>query len=207
MYARIQTIAQLPDTQARDVDQLVDTISGHPGFAGLYALAAADGTGRSLVTLWDTEDDARHAADRTEDKLGPRPVELTTDLLYEVRDDFAGVSADQTPRAAGMIWFSGPMSEEQAAIGRQLRRRVAPTVLAVPGFVRMLALFQPDTKEPCMLNLLTSADIAPAVQQVFAAAELKPEEQWAATPNRVELYSVEATAGAKPTNSGAFIVH
>lgn len=91
-----------------------------------------------------------------------------------------------------MIWHR-PMSEADAGIGRRVRRkRIAPVMLAVPGFVRMLALFQPDTQQPCLLNLITSAEVRPALQQAAESVQLPPEEQWLRNPDRVELYTVAA---------------
>lgn len=198
MYARIQTTDRMPDLPDAegDLKRLVDTIAGHPGFAGLYALRPPDPSGATLVTLWHTEGDASQASDRTRAELGPRRIEPTTDLLYEVRDDLAGVSADAVPTAAGMVWHR-PMTEAEAEVGRRARReRIAPVVLAVPGYVRMLALFQPDAQQPCLLNLITSAEVGPALQQAAESVQLPPEEQWLRTPERVELYTVAAVVPA-----------
>jgi hypothetical protein len=195
VYVRIQTTDEMPDQTGPDggLKRLADTIAGHPGFAGLFALRSEVATRASLITLWHTEDDARLAPDRTREELGPRRIVPTTDLLYEVRDDDAGVSADATPTAAGMMWAAGPMSEETAAIGRRARReRIAPAIRSVPGVVRMISLFQPDTQQPCTLTLLTSAGVGIAVREAFDAIELQPDEQWLRIPARIELFSVEA---------------
>lgn len=205
MYARIQTADQVPDMQGPgDFDRLVDTIAGHPGFAGLYALQPVDSAGLRLVTLWDSEDDARNSADRTHAQLGPHPVELTTDLIYEVRDDDHGVAFDATPTAASIAWFAGPMSEARAAIGRRARReRIAPAVIAIPGVVRLISLFQADTQEPCTLSLLTSAEVGPAVRAVLDVVELAPEEGWVRNPDRTEFFGVAATAAGRAGRAAA----
>ena len=188
MYARIQTLDLRHAAAGREV--LVDTIVGQPGCRGLYHLQPVDSTGHRLITLWDTEDEARNSADRA-----PRPdAPLITDLIYEVRDDDAGVAVDAPPTAAVIGWFAGPMSEQTAAIGRRARReRIAPAMLTVPGVVRLISLFQPDTQEPCTLSLLTSADVAPAVRTALDAVELPPEEEWVRSPDHLEFFAVVAT--------------
>lgn len=203
MHARIQTVDALPDLPDLDdyLDRLVTTIAGHPGFAGLYGLRSNTGAAR-LVTLWATEQDAIALPDRTRAKLGPRPVEPTTDLVYEVRDDHPGTSRDATPTAAGMVWWAA-MDEQTAAIGRRARReRVAGVVCAVPGVVRMLALFQPETQEPCVLTLVTEPEVVDAVRAAVDAIELPPELRWVQAPDRVERFHVGALAEGHPAVAG-----
>lgn len=197
MYARVQTTDQLPDLQdiGEGLGRLVDTIAGHPGCAGVYVLQPIGATGRGLITLWETEDDARVSTDRTLAKLGPRSGQLTTDLLYQLHDDFAGVLSGAAPTAASMIFFTGPMNDNAAAIARRARReRVARAALAVPGYVRMIVLIQPDTQESCMLNLLASAGADEAARRATDAVQLLAEQEWLRKPDRVELYRVAATA-------------
>jgi hypothetical protein len=188
MYARIQTLDFGGAAVGREA--LVDTIAGQPGCTGRYHLQPVDSTGQRLITLWETEDEARNSADRA-----PRlDVPLITDLIYEVRDDDAGVSFDTPPTAAVIGWFTGPMSEQTAEIGRRARReRIAPAMLMVPGVVRLISLFQPDTQEPCTLALLTSADVVPAVRTALDAIELPPEEEWVRSPDHLEFFAVLAT--------------
>jgi len=199
MYARIQTVDALPDRADVDayVDRLVVTIPTHPGFAGLYGLRSNDTAAARLVTLWDSAEDAMALPDRTRAKIGPRPVEPDTDLIYEVRDDHPGVARDATPMAATMAWWPA-MDEQTAAVGRTVRReRLAPAVCAVPGVVRVLALFQPDTHEPCALGLLTAPEVAEAVRAAVDAVELPADQRWTQSPDRFERYQVSATGAGR----------
>ncbi|MGE3287361.1 MAG: hypothetical protein AB7J32_14820 [Pseudonocardia sp.] len=191
MYARIHTTHQMPDRPEHH--RPADAIAALPGFAGSYDLRQTDGTGRRVISMWTTEEEARASADHTPERLGPPSVDPATDLIYQVRDDLAGVAAADAPTHATMRFWSGPMSEQEAARGAQLRReRFAPAVLAVDGVVRMIAFFQPDTREPCLLTLTTSAESSEAAGTVGRAIPLNAEEKIRFTPVRTEYFTVGA---------------
>jgi hypothetical protein len=195
MLARIATTIQVPEPQdmTRGFQLLVDTIACQPGCAGVYGLAPVDSSGSGLISLWDSAGDARRCVADDQRQPGPCPGEPAAALIYQVCADLGGISRYARPTATGMVCFTGPQSETTTAAGRRARRElIGPAVLAVPGYVRMIAPFQPETRIVCELNLLTCTEAWDAARQAADSVPRPPETHWVRHPDRVELYSVTA---------------
>ena len=197
MYARLQTTSALPQpADPQQLNQVVDTIAGHPGFAGLYALRQVDDDrAATLLTLWDTEEDARRASERTAAQLGARPMELDFDEVYEVEDDWHGASADEAPTAAQLISFDGPISQERADAARfASRERISPLMATFPGAVRAIALWHSATRSMVVLSLATSLQALDEGNKVIMSSELLPGEnpELLSDPDRLTVNRVEA---------------
>ncbi len=206
MYARLQSSSAPPSTPVQEqFGRFADTLAGHPGFAGLYAFQEDGGERATLLTLWQTEEDARRASERTAAQLGPRPVELDTDEVYEVEDDWYGPDRDRPAGAGFLISFDGPVSQEHAAAIRfASRQRIAPHMADFPGAVRTVALWQPTTRAMIVVSLATSRESLDASQQAILGLDLLPEEDRAllldpdrVTAQRVVGQRLGSTQGAR----------
>lgn len=200
MYARLQTSHTVP---VEPLNRLVDTIAGHPGFAGLYLLEDDGGPQGSLLTLWHTEEDAHRASERTAAQLGPRPVTLDSDVVCEVEDDWAGTAASETPVVATSVHLNGPLSEERHDAARfGGRERLAPAMASLPGLVRVLALWQPQSRSIYVYILATSRAALEECQRAVMATELLPGEDpdLLQEADRIVTHRVAALA---PTPEGA----
>jgi hypothetical protein len=198
MYARLQTSHAAPPLSDPARAQFVETVAGHPGFAGLYLLTEDGGQG-ALLTLWHTEEDAHRASERTAAQLGPRPVTLDSDAVYEVEDDWVGTAAGDVPVAAMSVHLDGPLSEEHLAAARfGGRERLAPAMAPLPGIVRVLALWQPQSRSIVVFTLATSRAALEESQRVVMATELLPGEDPELLPgaDRTATYRVAELATA-----------
>jgi hypothetical protein len=72
-------------------------------------------------------------------------------------------------------------------------------VLAIPGVLRMIALFEPVTREPSVLTLLRTPDVADAVRAAVATVELPQELEFLRTPNRLERCTITEIAARTVT--------
>lgn len=177
MYARLQSVQAVPSavTPPEVRDRLVETIAGHPGFAGIYLLEQVDHGRGTMLTLWDTEEDARRASERTAAQLGPRPLELETDEVYEVTGDHVGL--DDRPGAAATLWLDGPLSQARVDAARFAgRERIAPALAPLPGPVRALELWQAHTRSMVVVLLATSPDTLQEIHRTVMSTELLPGE-------------------------------
>ncbi|MEV0902234.1 hypothetical protein [Actinoplanes sp. NPDC049802] len=151
MYARIQTIASRPDNADKLARELVEIISGHPGYAGLVLLESA------LLTLWTTRQDAEFASQRSQAGRGPRPVTLLTDDSYEVEEDQPGPAAHRPATDGWIGFFDGPLRPDRlAAIRRAGAEQIGPALRAVPGLVRTLTMWDPGTAKFAVAHLTDS---------------------------------------------------
>jgi hypothetical protein len=155
MYARLQTSRAATNPPAESRARLVDTIAGHPGFNGLYLVEHVDGGSGALLTLWHTREDARRASERTAAQLGPRPLTLDSDDVYEVAFDWQGTASGERPGAASIFWFDGPLSDERVAAARR-------AIAGVPGMVRALDLWDPATRSAVTVSFATSPEVLDA---------------------------------------------
>lgn len=176
--------------------RMVEMISGHPGFAGLYLLEQL-GTGwPAMVTLWRTREDAVLAAERSEAARGPRPVTLHSDDVYEVEEDWPGLAAGERPEAATVVYFDGPLSPARVVAARRGgRERILPAIRDLPGRVRTLVLWDPDEAKSAVVTLATSMSELEAIGQAVQATDLLPGEDPALLtgPDRVEICRVVAS--------------
>ena len=199
MFARLQTVAARP-TDEELVPMIADTVSGHPGFAGLALLAGDDGGG-SMVSLWLTREDAELASERSVAARGPRPVELTRDEIYEVDADEPGSAAGEEPAVAFLGEFDGPLSPARVEAARFAgTQRLAPVLRTVPGLVRMLVLWHPTERRVAVLHLATSAAGLKAVSEAIRSTKLLPGEDPALLPgpDRIAKLRVAAYRAAVP---------
>lgn len=198
MYARLQTTRTVPDVP--DIEaarrQIVGMISAHPGFAGLYLLEQI-GTGwGTMLTLWQTREDAELASKRSEEARGPRPVTLHSDDVYEVEEDVAGMAAGEPVQAAGIVHFDGPLSPARIAAARRgFAERLRPALAKVPGLVRVIALWHPEEAKAVSVSLATSLEALDATGQAVNSTELLPGEDPALLtgPDRIEVHRVVAS--------------
>jgi hypothetical protein len=192
MYARLQTTETLP-TDDSVVPILTDTIASHPGYAGVLMLA--DDHGGAMVTLWESREDAELAAERTAARLGPRPIALTHDAVYEVDADLAGAAAGKEPAVAYLDQFDGPLSPERLDATRLAgTERIGPALQAVPGLVRTLVLWHPSDRAMAVLHIATSREALQRVTTAIRTSVLLPGEDPALLPgpDRVRVLEVAA---------------
>jgi hypothetical protein len=195
MYARLQTTRTRPPAElAGRVEDLLDVIGSHPGFAGAWMLppVAADAAG--LLTLWQARDDAEQASDRTAAARGERPVELTIDTVYRVVSDQAGSSPEGDPAYAQLTYFDAPRSPEWSeAFLRAGQERIWPAVRDLPGTVRALTLVA-DSGAHLQVGLVTGVDVVEQLQDRIMSTSLLPWEDPALLtgPDRVALHRVAA---------------
>ena len=197
MYARLQcTGGPLPQIDGVETKQqhVVEVISGHPGFAGLYMLDQIGIGRRVLLTLWTTRDEASGASARTRGELGPRPFELEVDELYEVIDDWSGpATAEESAGAASFMQFETPMSQARFDAGqRGAKERIQPAVAKVPGAIRTLTLWDAERRALVVFAFATSMDALDAAGRTANSTELLPGEDPAllAGPTRFDVCTV-----------------
>ena len=202
MYARLQsTTGPLPPTDdpvgARQ--QVVSTISGHPGYSGVYLMEQIGVRRYTMLTLWQTRENAEQATERTRQQLGPRPFVLDVDEIYEVDDDWAGSAAGQTPTAGVIVHLPAPLSEAQLVAGRYgARQRIRPALDDVAGLVRMLALWDAATRKIVIVNLATSVESLESGSEAINSTDLLPGEDPAllTSPERIDAYRVVDSSAA-----------
>ncbi|MBO3743483.1 hypothetical protein [Actinoplanes flavus] len=177
MYARIQTTASRPDNADKLARELVEMISGHPGYAGLILLEG------SLITLWTSREDAELASERSQAGRGPRPVTIQTDDIYQIEDDRPGTASGR-PAAAGWIgYFDGPLNADRlAAIRRAGAERIGPALHGLPGLVRTLTLWHPGDAKFAVVHLATSADSLREIGDAIMSTRLLDGENPALLP-------------------------
>jgi hypothetical protein len=202
MFARLQcTSGPLPELDDADAMQrkVLDVISGHPGFAGLYMLDQIGPGRRVLLTLWRSRAEAVTASSRTRTELGPRPFELDVDEIYEVIDDWSGPSSAQQPGAASFMRFETPMNQARFDAGvRAARERIQPALAEVEGAVRTMALWDAEARQLVVFAFATSLDTLDVAGRIANSTELLPGEDPAllAGPSRYDVCRVGASVGA-----------
>jgi hypothetical protein len=199
MYARVQRANVPVDLDVAMRQTVVDTISGHPGFAGLYLLDQMGVGRRIIVTLWQTRDEAVGASGRTRAKLGPRPFELELDEIYEVVDDWSGTAGAESPGAAAFMQFETPMSQARYDAGqRGAKERIQPALAGHPGAVRALALWDDEARRFVVFTFATSIDALDECGRIANSTDLLPGEDPAllAGPTRADLCRVVAVVPA-----------
>jgi hypothetical protein len=193
MYARLQTMANRPADEGL-VPVIVDTVSGHPGFAGMALLAGDDGSG-TMVSLWQTREDAELASERSAAVRGPRPFELTRDEIYEVDADEPGSAAGAEPAAAFLGEFDGPLSPARVQAAHFAgTERLLPVLRTVPGLVRALVLWHPTERRMAVLHLATSVAALEAVAEAVMSTTLLPGEDPALLPGPDRLSVLRVAA-------------
>lgn len=199
MYARLQTVdlAQIEQAIPAGVDpdafrsRMVETVAGHPGFAGLYQLTDSDTA--TLLTLWQTEEDARRASERTAAQLGPRPLTLVTDDVYEVTATWGGTAEGEPAGAAVVMHFDGPVSQERLDAAEFAgRERIEPALRTVTGLVGGYLLWHAERRAQVMCTLATSNEALGRMEQTVMSTELLPGEDpdLLPGPDRLALHQV-----------------
>ena len=194
MFARLQTVAARPRTADQDqlVRQVADTISAHPGFAGLVMLEDGDGAG-TLLTLWHTREDAELASERTRSARGPRPFALLSDDIYALDEDVTGPASTERAEAAFVGYFDGPLSPARVAAARRGGRdRIRPVLQQVPSLVRSLVCWHPTDSKMAVVHLTTSVDGLRDVTAAVTSTQLLPDEDPSLLtgPDRVQTHHV-----------------
>jgi hypothetical protein len=193
MFARLQSAATRP-TDESVVPMLADTIASHPGFAGLAMLTGEDGAAH-LISLWITREDAELAEERTAATLGPRPVELTRDEIFEVDADEAGAAAAAEPTMAFLGEFDGPLSPARVAAARFAgTERIAPALRNVAGLVRVLVFWHPTDRRMALLHLATSAEALQVIAETVMSTKLLPGEDPALLPGPDRISTLRVAA-------------
>jgi hypothetical protein len=177
MYARLQTITNRPADESL-VPMISDMIASHPGFAGLVMLAGeGDDRSATMVSLWQTREDAELASERSAAIRGPRPFELDRDEIHEVDADEAGQATGDEPTAAFFGEFDGPLSPAHLDAARLAgTERIGPALRAVAGLVRVLVLWHPIERRMVVLHLATSPQALRAVGEAVMSTKLLPGE-------------------------------
>ena len=193
MHATIMTFDQPLPPHAPALTRLVDDLAVRPGFTDGHVLHGASSPRSRVIALWQNAENARLAA--------TSPLAPAATVVAEVRDDLPGAHIG-APSAAVLAGWAGPMDDETAAAGRAARRqRIAPVLLAIPGVLRMIALFEPVTREPSVLTLLRTPDVADAVRAAMATVELPPDLEFLRTPDRLERCTVTEIAARTVTTN------
>jgi hypothetical protein len=177
MYARLQTMTNRPADEGM-VPMIADMIAAHPGFAGLVMLAGeGDDRSATMVSLWQTREDAELASERSAAIRGPRPFELDRDEIYEVDADEAGQAAGAEPTAAFFGEFDGPLSPGHLEAARFAgTERIGPALRTVPGLVRVVVLWHPTERRMVVVHLATSVQALHAGGEVVMSTKLLPGE-------------------------------
>ncbi|MFC5753971.1 hypothetical protein [Actinomadura rugatobispora] len=203
VYARLQTVRGMPcHDEAGPVErELMEIVARHPGFAGLCLMSAVEDTeAGALLTLWRTREDARLAADRTaRARPYPRPVTLESDRIYQVQGEYEGPDAGSPAAAAVILFFDGPYDEEWLESARFAHReRIAPALLASPGFIRGVALWDPQDRVCAVVNLAVSLEALARAERAVNSTELLPGENPALLtgPDRAVVHRVSGYVGA-----------
>ena len=176
MYAQIATLGPEPDPIAVAA---LDEARSRPGFVGGYGLSLIGLPYGSIVTLWA---DAAAVPDPGLD-------------TYVVDGEWSGRDGGDTPAAASIASFDGPMSAElRAAASFAAERRVVPAITAVPGTIYGFAMWDPHLRARRVLTVTNSVDAIEAVGRAVNATSLLPGEDRALLPgpDRVEVYRVIA---------------
>ncbi|HSK26401.1 MAG TPA: hypothetical protein VK894_05770 [Jiangellales bacterium] len=205
MFARVQVIGDVEQVPGDGAVDVMETVSGHPGFVEAWVTRQLGGSGGVLVTVWGSRQDAELASERTAAaRGGPRPFRLAQDTVYEVVHSEAGPAAGDEPAVCQLTWFDGPRSEAQAAADERAgTERIWPAVRDTPGLVRSMALRAPD-RALLHLGLATGTDALDAVQRRVMATELLPGEDPALLggPDRIDVCTVLASH-ARPVTQPA----
>lgn len=193
MHARLQTVRVIPDQpDAAQRATMLDIVAGHPGFAGACLLEQI-GHGRgTMLTLWHSERDAQLAPERTAAQLGPRPLTLEHDEVYEVDDDWPG-APDVVPAVASLVWLDGPLSELHLRATRVAgRERIQPTMALLPTAGRAIALWQPLTRSYVVIAFAATLEDLELGHRTIMATKLLPGEDPALLPgaDRVDLHRI-----------------
>ncbi|MFP5317892.1 MAG: hypothetical protein ACLGI2_06300 [Acidimicrobiia bacterium] len=198
MHARVQIVRNLPEEFAKPAaaSRLTDVIDRHPGFQGIHLMLQI-GTRQGLnVTLWDTEENAVAASDRTAAAMGPRPFPLATDEVYDVLDSLDGPAAMADATVCQATWFDGPRSAAQnEALRRGGQERIAPAIRDTPGLVRTYVLCHPADSAIVVLTLAMSVETLERIADAVFGTTLLPGEDPALLdgPDRVDIYRVHAS--------------
>jgi hypothetical protein len=145
-----------------------------PGFLGGYVLEQVGHPATLALSLW------KDGAD------------------LEVVDDWSGPAAGTDPAVALFLTFDGPLSPAAYDAARfAARERVYPALAEVPGSVRLLALWQPDTRSVTVVHLALSMDALEDAGRVVNSTELLPGEEPALLPgpDRAVAYRVTNVVG------------
>ncbi|GLZ05300.1 hypothetical protein Acsp03_27660 [Actinomadura sp. NBRC 104412] len=203
LYARLQTVSVIQDRDEGEIAErgLMEIVSRHPGFAGLWLMEAVEDTaGGALLTLWRTEEDARLAAARTQEKRpGPRPVSLFSDRIYEVEGRFEGPDAARPPGAAVIVYFDGAHDDDWIASARYAHdKRIVPVMRQVPGMIGGFALWSPDQRDGAVVTLAVSLEALARAEKAVNSTELLPGENPALLtgPDRAVVHRVSGYVGA-----------
>ncbi|WP_433332067.1 hypothetical protein [Spirillospora sp. CA-294931] len=112
---------------------------------------------------------------------------------HEVLDDWSGPAAGQSPGAAAITSFDGPVSEAQAEAGTQDHLlRLKPASATTEGFVRGLLLWEPHARAVKAVILSTTFDLLEAGSQAVYTTPVPPEVDPAllSKPDRIEICRV-----------------
>ena len=146
-----------------------------------------------MLTLWQTEEDARRAPERTAAQLGPRPMTLATDDVYEVTASCGGTAAGEPAAAAVLMHFDGPLSQERIDAAEFAgRERIEPALRTLAGLVGGYLLWHPERRAQVMCTLATSADVLALMEQTVMSTELLPGEDPTLLPgpDRLAMHEV-----------------
>jgi hypothetical protein len=179
-YAWIYTLNH--PTGRPPVDRIVDG----------YLLEQIGRSRTTLVSLCPSLDAARAASAA----VGARRGTVVRDEVYEVLHEVTGPSAASRPAAATLLDFDGPISPARVgAAERGFHDRLKPIIAQLPGVIRVVVLWQPETSAQVVLNVVDSLDTLSRAERAINSAELLPGEDIALLPgpDRVAIHTVTAT--------------
>jgi hypothetical protein len=154
-----------------------------------YLLEEIGRSRTTLVSLWPSADDARAASAAAGQPQGT----VVRDEIYEVLHELNGPDPTTRPVAATLLDFDGPMSPAHfAAAERGFTDRIRPLMQRLPGCVRALVLWQPETGAQVVLNVTDSLGALSRSERAITEAPLLAGEDIALLPgpDRVAIHTV-----------------
>lgn len=202
MHARLQIVRVMPPqfNTPEASGMFIKVLEGHPGFRGVHLMLQIGSRQGLGLSLWETQEDATAASDRTRAVLGPQPFPLAFDEVYEVLATGTGPAAFEEATVCQVNWFDGPRSAAQTeAMERAGEERIRPVIEAMPGFVAGYVLCRPEDSAIVVVTLATSTDALEQITDAVFSTALLPGEDptLLGGPDRVEVYRIENQARAE----------
>lgn len=190
MYATVHDVSGLAgplDDPAPAVQSAVRAVGSPSGLLLGRGFGLADGT---LVALWTTAGEARHAADPRRGLAGSTAgdMSLGSSQVYEITHRHDGDRSVE-PRYLHLTRFGGPRGSDWVrAVDRADDERIWPAVRDLPGFAGSLTL-QASDGERMVLVLADSVETLEEGTRRLLSTDLLPGEDPAhlTGPDRIDV--------------------
>jgi hypothetical protein len=190
MYATLHHPLTTPDPDP------LRPLRARPALIAAYCLDAVPAGGRTIFALWQDAESAAGSAG----VFGAGAADAAPFTALEIDNSWPFQSADSEPGAAGLLWFSGPISPAgRSAAQFAAQHRVLPALTGrCPGLVHGWALWDSAQRSGIVVTLATSLEAMAGTRAVVSATSLLPGEDPALLPgpDRGEVYLVTAALRA-----------